>query len=461
MSLDVAINVARQSLLASQYQIALSSRNVAAAGDPDRSRASAALETTVDGGVRVASVRRPEDMAVFKRMITATAATAERDAVLVHLETIAGSVGDPQNGTSVGALIGDLQTSLADYANAPDDPLFGRSVVERGRDVLDTLRRVSGDMLLAREEADRNMSASVDEVNRLLVDFDAANRAVILATIGGNDATMDLDRRDGIVADLSEHLGITTLTRDNNDLALFTEGGVTLFDREARSVSFERTAVYTAGTVGGEVYVDGVVVTGSGAPMPSTTGSIVGNALVRDTIVPTYQLQMDEIARELTDIFTDGIGSLFVNGGGPDYAGTIAIAPDVDPEQGGAVENLRDGTGNPSGYAAYADRLLALGGSLTAVSAFDPSAEIVSAGSLLDFATQSAGWLEGLRMSVQIDADTEGAILLQASDALSRATGVNLDDEYARQLMLERSFNASSRLIGIIDEMFDTLLGIV
>lgn len=461
MSLDVAINVARQSLLASQYQIALSSRNVAAAGDPDRSRASATLATTIDGGVRVASVRRPEDMAVFKRMIAATAATAERDAVLTQLEVIAETVGDPEHGTSVGALIGDLQSALADYSNAPDDPLFGRSVVERARDVTDAMRRVSNDLLLAREEADRNMDASVDEVNRLLGEFDEANRAVVIATLSGNDATTHLDRRDAIVSDLSAHIGITTLRRENNDVALFTGGGVTLFDRQARSVTFERTAVYTSGTIGGEVYVDGVSVTGAGAPMPSTTGSIVGHAYVRDTVVPTYQLQMDEIARELTDIFTDGIGSLFVNGGGPDYAGSIAIAAGVDPSQGGAVENLRDGTGNPSGYAAYSDRLLALGNQLTAVTAFDPSAELIDSGSLLDFATQSSGWLEGLRMSVQIDADTEAAILQQASDALSRATGVNLDDEYARQLMLERSFNASSRLIAIIDEMFDTLLRIV
>ncbi|WMS41809.1 flagellar hook-associated protein FlgK [Acuticoccus sp. MNP-M23] len=461
MSLDVAINVARQSLLASQYQIALSGRNVAAAGDPDRSRAAATLATTIDGGVRVASVRRAEDLAVFNRMITATAATAERDAVLTQLEVIAETVGDPENGTSVGALIGDLQSALADYSNAPDDPLFGRSVVERARDVTDALRRVSNDLLLAREEADRNMAESVDEVNRLLGEFDEANRAVVIATISGNDATMHLDRRDAIVSDLSAHLGITTLRRENDDLALFTEGGVTLFDRQARPVSFERTAVYTSGTIGGEVSVDGVIVTGSGAPMPSTTGKIVGHALVRDTVVPTYQLQMDEIARELTDIFEDGIGSLFVNNGGPDYAGSIEIAPDVDPSQGGAVENLRDGTGNASGFAAYPDRLLALGAQMSAATAFDPNAELIDSGSILDFATQSAGWLEGLRMSVQIDADTEAAILLQASDALSRATGVNLDDEYARQLMLERSFNASSRLIGMIDEMFDTLLRIV
>ncbi|MEO1103860.1 MAG: flagellar hook-associated protein FlgK, partial [Pseudomonadota bacterium] len=150
MSLDVASSIARQSLIASQYQLALSSRNVAAADDPSRSRSGAVLASTIDGGVRVAGVRRAEDLAVYTRMITATAVTAERDAVLSQLGVLTQLVGDPENGTSIGAILGDLSAALADYANAPDDPLFGRTVVERGRDVADKLNRAANELLLMR-----------------------------------------------------------------------------------------------------------------------------------------------------------------------------------------------------------------------------------------------------------------------------------------------------------------------
>ncbi len=458
MNLDVATNVARQALLASQTQLALSGRNIAAANDPTRSRVDAQLVTTVDGGVKIQSIRRAEDVAIYKRMIAATAATAERDAVLTHLEVLSQSVGDPQNDTSIGASVGSLQAALADYANAPDDPLFGRTVVERARDVADQLNRTASDMLLMREAADQSISDSVEEVNRLLVEFDEINRQIVIGTNLGQDITMDLDRRDGIVAEISAHLGVTTLSREDNDLALFTDGGITLYDRGIREVSFSRTAVYTPTTVGGYIIVDGMPITGDAAVMPSTTGSIVGHAYIRDEVVPAFQLQMDEIARELTDLFADGVGSLFVNGGGPDYAGTIAVAPDVDPLQGGTVENLRDGTGNLSGYAAYADRLLALGDALETVTAFDPDAQLSASATVLDFASESAGWVERLRQTVNTQASAEAAILTQTSDALSRETGVNLDDEYAKQLQIERSFSASSRLLGIIDEMFDILL---
>ncbi|MEM8551440.1 MAG: flagellar hook-associated protein FlgK [Pseudomonadota bacterium] len=460
MSLDVAANIARQSLIASQYQLSLSGRNVSAAADPDRARVAPTLATTIDGGIRVAGVRRAEDTAVYNRMVAATAAAAERDAVLSQMNVLAQSVGDPQNGTSIGAMIGELQSAVANYANAPDDPLFGRTVIERAHDIADKLNRVTSDMLLLREQADAEMARSVDEVNRLLVEFDAANDAVVQGTVRGTDITMELDRRDALVADIAQHLGVDVIRGENNDYALYTDGGVTLYEHGIRTVSFARTAVYTPGANGGQVFVDGLEVTGPDAPMPSRTGAIVGNAAVRDTIVPTFQLQMDEIARELTTIFADGTGSLFVNGGGPDFAGTIAVAADVDPAQGGTVENLRDGTGNPGGFAAFSDRLFALGDALTAVTTFDPQTELASNSRLTDFATESAGWVEAIRQTVTIQAETEQAILIQAQDALSRATGVNLDDEYAQQLMIERNFNASSRLIGIIDEMFETLLRI-
>lgn len=461
MSLDVAANVARQSLVASQQQIALSGRNVAAAGDPSRSRASAVTASTIDGGVRVASVRRAEDAAVYARMVGATADAARADAVLAHLAVLAGTVGDPQDGISPAARIGDLEAALADYANAPDDPLFGKSVVERARDVADALNRSAAEVDRVRAAADSAMADGVDVVNELLVAFEEANAAVVRATVLGEDATLWLDRRDAIVAEIGESLGVTTLQRANGDMALFTDGGITLFDKTARRVEFAPTPVFSAATVGGTVIVDGLAITGPNAPMPSRSGAIVGHAYVRDTVAPTYRRQLDEMARVLTDVFVDGPGSLFVNAGPPDYAGSIAVAAAVDPTQGGSVENLRDGTGNPSGYAAYPDRLLQLGVDLTALATFDPAAELGATVTLQSFAAGSVGWVEGLRRSAADTAATERAILAGTSEALSRATGVNLDEEYAIQLEIERSYAASARLIGVVDEMFETLLGMI
>ena len=49
-------------------------------------------------------------------------------------------------------------------------------------------------------------------------------------------------------------------------------------------------------------------------------------------------------------------------------------------------------------------------------------------------------------------------MLGRASDALSSATGINLDEEMTRLLDLELSYQASSKLITTIDGMFNALL---
>ncbi|MCI0466665.1 MAG: flagellar hook-associated protein FlgK, partial [Beijerinckiaceae bacterium] len=52
----------------------------------------------------------------------------------------------------------------------------------------------------------------------------------------------------------------------------------------------------------------------------------------------------------------------------------------------------------------------------------------------------------------------QSALLSTAKTALSNATGVNLDDEMAKMLDLERSYSATAKLLAAIDAMFASLL---
>ena len=47
---------------------------------------------------------------------------------------------------------------------------------------------------------------------------------------------------------MSEEVGIRTVARQNGDMAVFTDSGVTLFDVSARAVTFDRTMLYSPGT---------------------------------------------------------------------------------------------------------------------------------------------------------------------------------------------------------------------
>ena len=108
-------------------------------------------------------------------------------------------------------------------------------------------------------------------------------------------------------------------------MAVFTDSGVTLFDRTPRSVTFSSTANFSAATQGQAVYADGVPITAQGSPLSIHTGRLAGLVSVRDNLGVTYQKQLDEIARGLITNFQETDQSatptqpaqagLFTNGG--------------------------------------------------------------------------------------------------------------------------------------------------
>ena len=79
----------------------------------------------------------------------------------------------------------------------------------------------------------------------------------------------------------------------------------------------------------------------------------------------------------------------------------------------------------------------------------------------MNFASSSAGWLEQARQTASNEADYRDTLLERSSDSLNKVTGVNLDEEMTLMLELERTFQASSKLISTIDQMMSALLSAV
>lgn len=222
--------------------------------------------------------------------------------------------------------------------------------------------------------------------------------------------------------------------------------------------------------------------------MGVSSGRLTGLVTVRDDLAVTYQSQLDEIARGLIAAFAESDQSaipvlpdepgLFTWGGAPGLpaaatitaglAGTIRVNPAVDPDQGGDLALVRDGgiagaayVYNSAGGAGYTDRMEELLDRMNAAQAFDPLAKLSSSTTLVGFASSSAGWLEEARRTSGNEADYRETVLERSSDALSKVTGVNLDEEMTLMLELERTYQASSKLISTIDSMLGSLLAAV
>jgi flagellar hook-associated protein 1 FlgK len=488
MALTLSIDTARSSLSTTSDQISVVSRNIARVGDPDASRKIANVVGGPGAGVRVAGIDRSSDPLLLSSYLNSNSSYQSQTAITSALDQLQSTVGDTDLERSPAALIAKLDSALQSYSATPQNPAVAATVVSAAKDLANALNAASATVTSVRSQADSDIATSVDNINGLLSQFQDLNNQVIRGTSQGGDITDVLDARDAVLKQLSSEVGIRTVTRSNGDMVIYTDSGVTLFDKLPRQVTFQQTASLSGSATGAAVYADGVPIAGAGHVMSISTGKLAGLVQVRDDIAPTYQSQLDEIARGLIETFAETDQSatptlppaagLFTYAGGPavpasgsvvgGLAGSITVNRTVDPAQGGNPDLIRDGgssnPGNPAytynttGGASFSDRIQELISNLDANRPFDSSTQLPPSGSLSSFAKGSVSWLEALRQSASSEADYRKTVAERATSALSQTTGVSLDEEMTNLLALERTFQASSRLINTVDSMLSTLL---
>jgi len=489
MSLTAALDSARASLMASGIQSSTISRNIAGASSAGYSRKIAVLDNLPGAGVYVAAIQRAASSGLYNNVLTATSSSAKQGAIYDGLQKIAtATVDDPELDQSPTAQLNALKKALQQYANAPDNTTLAQAAVTAAKDMAAGLNQATNTVQSVREGANADMATSVANINQLLTQFEKVNNAIVRGTISGDDVTDYLDQRDSIVSKLSEEVGVEMSLRPNGDAALYTDSGVVLFDKTARTVSFTATNIYSPGTTGNAVYIDGVPVTGANSVMPLKSGKLAGLAQLRDKDSVTYQSQLDEIARGLINTFKESdqtaaalpdVPGLFTYPGAPampasatvsvGLAGLISVAASVDPAQGGNPNLLRDGAisgnvayrYNTAGNAGYSTRLQQLIGGMDASQPFDATTQGKPSGSLIDFASSSTSWIENQRQTADSNVTYQKTLLDRSTAALSNVSGVNMDDEMSLMLQVERTYSASSKIISTVDEMLQSLLAAV
>lgn len=484
MSLSSALSIAQSSIRNTARQTSIVSRNVLEANNPDFNRRTAALTNST--GARAVEIQRAANEQLFRQNLQAVSAFNGQSTLSTGMERLNLSINGVENSTSPATALGKLQEALQLYSAAPSNRNLAETTLDAARQVVRTLNEGTSAIQSFRTVADQEISTAVSELNNLLADLETANNAVIAGTKSGRDVSDALDQRDSTLKRIAEYVPISTYTRGDNDLVVTTKQGNTLFETVPRSVSFTPTGVYSPGTTGNKVFIDGVPVALATSGNTEASGRIAGMIQLRDGVTVTMQGQLDEIARGLISAFAETSPTnalpeapgLFTWLGAPampasgtlvtGLAGQIRLNLALDSSQGGNPELLRDGGANGAGYvhntgnnAAFADLLLSYGSRIDAPMAFDPATGIDTSSSLSDYSTASVGWFDGMRKQASDAANSKEALAVRTAEALSNETGVNIDNEMSLLLDLEHSYEASARLIRAVDEMLATLLDAV
>lgn len=113
---------------------------------------------------------------------------------------------------------------------------------------------------------------------------------------------------------------------------------------------------------------------------------------------------------------------------------------------------------NSTGAAGYNTLINSELTALTTTQGFPSGTGLATSNSVTGQAANSASWLDGQYQSATNNATYQTTLSSQASQALSNATGVNIDQQMSQMLDLENSYQASAKLISTINTMFTSLL---
>ncbi|MDE3175880.1 MAG: flagellar hook-associated protein FlgK [Pseudomonadota bacterium] len=500
MSLSAAFDIINSSFRAIGTQSSTIASNIANSNTARYSRQLARPVTDPFNGVAVYSISREADSALAAQLNVATSDSAAQSAISAGVGALAQTVSDSSSATSAGALqngaspfalLANFRVALSTYQAQPTSLTAAQAAVTAAKSVATSLNAGASAVTQVRSQADQAIAQAVGTVNTLLGQFQTVDNSVVSGLASGANVGALQDKRDALVTQIAQQIGVSTFVNGNGSMSIFTDSGVTLYENAPSNITFAPSGTLGPNQTGAQVYVNGAPLTGPSLNTPLQSGAIAGLIHLRDTIAPQYQSQLDQVAGNLITAFqetdqsitTPGLPplpGLFTTPGAtsvppsPTWTGVanaITINPNVDPAQGGNAFLLRDGgisdtanqnyTYNPSGQAGYTNRLSQMISALTSPMSFSSNAGLGASASLTDYASASVSWLQGANQQASGAAAYQNSLQTQASSALNNATGVNLDTELTNMLTIESSYTASAKLMTTVSGMLKTLVNAV
>lgn len=322
------LDAALSGLRVAQKQLDVISNNVSNVSTPGYSRKIMPQETSVimgqSAGVRSSAVIRSVDMYLQRDVWTQVSATEYLGVQTSYLNSIQEFHGASNKELSVAAEIARLRDSFSELSNQPDNALQLAETVTKASAVANKLNDFSSLLTQMRNDAQDAVRASVDTANSLLQQVANLNKEIKSNLALGRTTAALEDQRDGAIKNLSSEIEISFFTRGDGVLVVQTKQGQQLADEKATPLFFKAAPVnptsYYPESAGG-LFVGGdptVNVTAFDITATGVGGKIGAHLEMRDSTLPQYQAQLDEVAHKLAlrmeaqgiSLFTDATGAI-------------------------------------------------------------------------------------------------------------------------------------------------------
>jgi flagellar hook-associated protein 1 len=404
------------------------------------------------GGVEVQGVRAIRDRFLERRVNEEVPAQAREAAIAELLEVVESSMG--AGGASIDARLNEFFGAFSRLADAPTSAVARDDVLNQSRQLARAFQEISARLTSSQRAADTRARETVVDINALAEQIAAVNRAYGSVSRGPQSLHLK-DQLTNLVDQLSALVDVGVVQREN--------GGVDITIGNGRALV---VGEYSFDLVAAPGPPDGLsaIMAGTRDVTAEIAGGRLGGVLaVRDTAIPDYVAQLDDLAFEVAEQVNalHNAGFDLDGAAGGDFF-SFSTAP---VGTAGAARAIRVDPAVVADTRLIAAAGVALPGDNAAARAIAElrDALVLNGGT----ATLVEGWSQlayriGRDVRTARDARDSRAEIVRMVEALrDQAAGVSLDEEAAHLLKFQRAYEANAKFFTIVDDTLSVLLNLV
>lgn len=463
MSLDAALSGALSSLQTVQRQISVISNNINNANTPGYTKKTVQTDSVGDGvmlvGVKISNITRATDETLLKSLNIATSTEGMVTTQQQYLTRLQGILGTGSNNVQ---LTKTIQTFAADWnllQAEPENVALQSQIVSDGTAVANAIKNVANQVEQLDTSIKTDIASSVTQLNQALLSIQSLNKQIADAKSGGLPIGDYEDLRDQAVRTIAQFVDVRVQQNGNDQVAVYTPQGFNLLNGNAQQFAFDGTTITLAGSAAS------VASNLKGGKLEALLNLRANSSPASAGTDPTQ-----EVIRKLRDQL-DQLANGF-------------LADTTSPDSfAHAYDNAGTGAGElATGFFTGTNRTnIAVNAALIAGTATVKKLAAVPVGTAVADQTRSftasglttsnvsyAGYAQSIASqwqtaSTQINNSAEVATNQKDyyQKLFTDSTSVNVDEEMVKLQVLQISYQAAARLIGIVQQMNQTVTDMV
>jgi flagellar hook-associated protein 1 len=347
--------------------------------------------------------------------------------------------------SGIAPAMSQLFQSFSQLSVNPNDTVSRQAVLNQAATVAQDFNDTAAGLLSQGNNLDQQTRGAIDSINQLattIAQINADNRVDPQGTI---DAGVDAQLNSSL-EQLSQLVNFTALQQPDGTVSIYVGGQTPLvIGDQAYAIQGDFSTPQTA--------IDSS--TGSDITSQLTGGQLSALLDDKNNVLPSYVDDLNTLAQSLADqVNTTLAGGIDQNGASPatdlftydtvsGAALTLAVNPMTPDQIAAALPGATGGNGNALNLAALAN------------------AQATNGYTFAQFYGNLGGRVGNDLSSAQGDQSTKQALLEQAQSMRQQISGVSLDEEAQNLMEYQRSYQAVSKMLGILNSLTDTLMNMV